>query len=314
MNKKIAFYIVLMLVLLNLSAVKVYAYECTYDATFNYNSLNEDKEEFTFTVDTSQNKLKLPQKLFGKSVKSADEKVDNNYNEAELVKTLDNSCPKNVYACFSAAENIYIFLDGQNFVNYTPGTLLGNDVIYNKEDWCTVAEYDEKKSTAQAADIEFNCDYYDSQLELLKINDINSNKYMLEKEKIKNFCKTTLSYGDYNLNPCVKSCLKLAKDIADIEGTTVSQVGFCGLSDELLAWIRNIIKYIKYFLPVIVIVLGILDFIKAIASSNDDDMKKAQDKFVKRLISAALVFLVPLIIGFIMDQFGFTPEYCGVFK
>ena len=67
-------------------------------------------------------------------------------------------------------------------------------------------------------------------------------------------------------------------------------------------------------LPVIVIVLGILDFIKAIGSDKEDEMKKAQGRFVKRLIAAVLIFIIPFIIEFVLDKMGFG-EYisgCGI--
>ena len=135
-------------------------------------------------------------------------------------------------------------------------------------------------------------------------------EYDKQKQVMKTYCRNVLQKLNAT-NSCTDNCLAFLNTLSEKE---MPDIGECGFSGELMAWIRNIIKYMKYFLPVIVIVLGILDFIKAIASSSDDDMKKAQSKFVKRLIAAALVFLVPLIIGFVLDKFGFTVEYCGVFK
>ena len=71
-------------------------------------------------------------------------------------------------------------------------------------------------------------------------------------------------------------------------------------------------KWIKYIAPVLVIVLGILDFIKAIGSDKDDEMKKAQGRFMRRLIAAAIIFLVPFIIEFILTKMGFTVYGCGI--
>ena len=82
--------------------------------------------------------------------------------------------------------------------------------------------------------------------------------------------------------------------------------------ERLIDFIQNIIKWIKYVLPVLVIVLSIIDFIKAIGSDKDDEMKKAQSNFVKRLIGAALLFLVPLIIELILEKMGFSSNSCGL--
>ena len=62
----------------------------------------------------------------------------------------------------------------------------------------------------------------------------------------------------------------------------------------------------------VVILLGIIDFIKAIVSEKDDEMKKAQGHFVKRLIAAALIFIIPFIIEFILNKMGFAANGCGI--
>ena len=76
--------------------------------------------------------------------------------------------------------------------------------------------------------------------------------------------------------------------------------------------VNNVLKWAKYIAPALIIVFTMLDFIKAIASQNDDDMQKAQSKFVKRLIVAAILFLLPLIINFILQTFGFYSEKCDI--
>ena len=52
--------------------------------------------------------------------------------------------------------------------------------------------------------------------------------------------------------------------------------------------------------------MGMLDLAKGITAQKDDEIKKAQQIFIKRLISGALVFLVftivQLIISFVADD------------
>lgn len=146
------------------------------------------------------------------------------------------------------------------------------------------------------------------------IKDINE-----VEENIKSQCKSILQNFDYEgvQQECIEDCLSM-KDILNgyKKGTDLYDdglsLGQCGFSDRLLIWIANIVRWVKYIVPVLVIVLGILDFIKAIASDKDDEMKKAQGRFVKRLIAAALIFIVPFIIEFILDKMGFTVTGCGV--
>ncbi|MBE6139133.1 MAG: hypothetical protein E7174_01315 [Firmicutes bacterium] len=140
------------------------------------------------------------------------------------------------------------------------------------------------------------------------VNDINLlNKIM---NQTKTFCSSIMKNLNYNdSNNCVQECLEIngifAKDQNIVDG-------HCGFSGKLISWIANIIKWGKYLVPVIVIVLGILDFIKAIAADKEDEMKKAQGRFVKRLIAAALIFIVPFIIEFILDKLGFDAFGCGI--
>ncbi|MDO4963845.1 MAG: hypothetical protein Q4E75_07120, partial [bacterium] len=58
--------------------------------------------------------------------------------------------------------------------------------------------------------------------------------------------------------------------------------------------------------------LGILDFIKAMSQDKDDEMKKAQKRFVIRLISAALIFILPFILEFILNKMGIDANGCGI--
>lgn len=114
---------------------------------------------------------------------------------------------------------------------------------------------------------------------------------------------------------CVDGCLNSINTVKSLKDYYIGEEDYsstCGFSSNLIGWIRNILNIIKYILPVLVIVLGIIDFIRALSSDKDDEMKKAQGRFVKRLISAALAFIIPFIIVFILEKFGFVVDGCGV--
>ena len=70
--------------------------------------------------------------------------------------------------------------------------------------------------------------------------------------------------------------------------------------DSLSYLINEILMYPKYIVPALVIGLGTLDFAKAIIASKEDEMKKAQATFIKRVIIGISIFFVPLIINIIM--------------
>ena len=139
-----------------------------------------------------------------------------------------------------------------------------------------------------------------------------------KKNNIRSQCKSMLQHFDYTGGEaqCIDDCLQLSNLFNEFEKGTLLEEKIdrtCGFSNRLIAWIQNIMKWIKYIVPIVLIVLSILDFIKAMSSEKDDEMKKAQKSFVIRLIAAVLIFLLPILIDFILDKMGFSAEGCGIF-
>lgn len=58
---------------------------------------------------------------------------------------------------------------------------------------------------------------------------------------------------------------------------------------------------IKIATPLVLIVMGTLDFIRAIMGSDESEIKKKQRRFLKRLFSAAMVFLVLSLVEFLFS-------------
>ena len=73
------------------------------------------------------------------------------------------------------------------------------------------------------------------------------------------------------------------------------------LGEDLVALLQDLVNIVKIAIPIILIVLGTLDFGKAILSSDENEMKKAQGTFIKRLIIAVAIFLIPSLLGVILD-------------
>ena len=63
----------------------------------------------------------------------------------------------------------------------------------------------------------------------------------------------------------------------------------------------TIVDLLKIGVPVLLIVFGMLDFGKAVMAQKEDEIKKSQMLFVKRLLSAALVFFVFIIVEVIFN-------------
>lgn len=68
--------------------------------------------------------------------------------------------------------------------------------------------------------------------------------------------------------------------------------------------IKNVVNLIKVLIPVVLIIMGMIDMLKAVISSNEKDMKDAQNRFVRRGLAAAVIFFVPVIVNFSFTAFA----------
>lgn len=79
-----------------------------------------------------------------------------------------------------------------------------------------------------------------------------------------------------------------------------------------IAWLlQKILNYMRIIGPTIAIILSSLDFAKSIIASDDDSFNKAKKKFVKRLILALFLFLIPTLVSVILGLFGITSNVTG---
>ena len=259
-------------------------------------------------------------------------------NETDSVIELKANESLKIYYCVSSeygggnytngTKYVFIFYDKlqyeKNKENLKYPTASGKEKVAKIEECVEISSNEVKDDTSGVEEVS-GCETYNSMMDDIKTNykkyannsDVSAlNVANEEVVKIKNICNSIMQYSDYG-ESCMTLCLNLNEDIKDAKESygigNSSNNTECGFSKRLMAWISNILRWIKYILPVIVIVMGILDFIKAIAADKDDEMKKAQGKFIKRLIAAALVFIIPLILEFVLDKMGFGYDSCGLF-
>ncbi len=72
--------------------------------------------------------------------------------------------------------------------------------------------------------------------------------------------------------------------------------------------IVNILKFvltaIQWLVPILLILWGTIDLVKAVVAGKEDDIKKNQKALIKRVISAVIVFLLPLAVSILMGLIG----------
>ena len=329
---KITKYLISALIGLFAFNVAINAYECTYDARFP----NNVAKTGSFKVD--ENKIEVDGKSFDWIL---DYNLNSNLSESELIKKLDNKCPAYLYVCshlttwtdfiidgVTTLDRYSFIIDGDLINSFSKQIRIEHTMshgfayyltnVFQKD--CVIASINEEKTTGEIASGLFFCDYYDKRIQTIKSLNCKGEgsncdfseivPYNNLKNELQNWCNTVTKYADY-VNPCLKQCLKLSDEIVLLEDKT-NESYKCGFSERLIHWIANIIRWVKYLIPVIVIILGILDFIKAMSSDKEDEMKKAQQKFIKRLIAAALIFIIPFIIEFVINKMGFNANGCGI--
>lgn len=89
----------------------------------------------------------------------------------------------------------------------------------------------------------------------------------------------------------------------------------CGLiSETTVNFIASLIKAIKYLVPILLIVMGSLDFVKATLSQKDDELKDAKTKFINKLVAGIAVFFVfsfvTWLVNLLAENFGIKSLEC----
>ena len=77
----------------------------------------------------------------------------------------------------------------------------------------------------------------------------------------------------------------------------------CGglIPSEITNTIGTIYNILLIAIPVIIVLFGLIDLVKAVASGKEDDIKKGTTIFIKRLITGLIVFFVLAIVKFVVN-------------
>ena len=65
--------------------------------------------------------------------------------------------------------------------------------------------------------------------------------------------------------------------------------------------VSTIVLVIKIVVPVLLVIFGSIDFLKAVVAQKEDEIKKGQQTFIKRLIAAVIVFFVVQVVQLIIS-------------
>ena len=71
-------------------------------------------------------------------------------------------------------------------------------------------------------------------------------------------------------------------------------------SQDLIDEVKSLFHFIQIIVPILLTVLTMFDFAKAVFVQDKDGLNKAKNNFVKRAVAALVVFFAPYIITAIM--------------
>ena len=77
-----------------------------------------------------------------------------------------------------------------------------------------------------------------------------------------------------------------------------------GIPYDLPGLVRFVINLIKFIVPILLILMGAIDFSKVVISNDDKELTKATSKFIKRAIAGASVFLVIFFVQLLLNLLG----------
>lgn len=97
----------------------------------------------------------------------------------------------------------------------------------------------------------------------------------------------------------------------DSNGTSRPAVtDYCSRDLELLKtfkFIGRILSIVKILIPLVIIILGVIDFFKAVTTSKDDEIKKSSKSLVMRVIAGVIIFFLPTLVNLVfmlIDDWG----------
>lgn len=64
------------------------------------------------------------------------------------------------------------------------------------------------------------------------------------------------------------------------------------MNSDLITFIHNIVILIKIAVPIVLVIFGMIDLGKGVIASKEDEIKKGQHTFLKRLLAGVIVFFM----------------------
>ena len=84
--------------------------------------------------------------------------------------------------------------------------------------------------------------------------------------------------------------------------------GFCEDTFEIWKFIGTIVMIFKIVIPVILIIIGIIAFGKAVIADDEKEMKSAITKLIKKVLLAVFIFFIPSLIKAVFNLIDYDQK------
>lgn len=266
-----------------------------YNTKFSYYTKKEGKckNGYTHLLDTTTSVTTI-------------EEVNN--NKILQSSELSDDEKSKLYNCNYGSINFYITDDEQkvytSIVENTDGSVLDDktEIKFSRDDF--LHDYKTNKSGAKCpAQLYKKCTTEESGNSTITTRGTYCEWYVTSPESDKT----------HTIDPVPKVSESEEKD----EKPQKEPINNCNdlFSSTTIDEIDKITGLIRIAVPIILIVFGIVDFFRATFSDNEDNMKKDRERFIKRIIAAIIVFIVPMFVHLVLtianNVWGYiNPETC----
>ena len=79
----------------------------------------------------------------------------------------------------------------------------------------------------------------------------------------------------------------------------------------MIYYVKLVLRILQIAVPIGLILFGTIDMAKAVIAGDEKKMKEAQKPFIKRIISAVIVFLIPYIVSVAVGLVTSNSDYKG---
>lgn len=82
-------------------------------------------------------------------------------------------------------------------------------------------------------------------------------------------------------------------------------MSFCSSTANIWQLVGKLFFILKIVIPILIIVFVMKDFSKAVINGDDKTIKEVTVRFIKRIVAAIVIFLIPTIVKIIFNELIF---------